>query len=92
MAVAVMGIGVMRMAVAQGFMVVAMGMLAFERRHMLMRVVARRVRMRMQVLVFQRLMQVRVRVVFSQVQPDAERHQEPGHQQRPGDGFRQKEH
>jgi uncharacterized membrane protein len=92
MAVPVVGIGVVCMAVVQGFMAVTMGMLPFERRHMRMRMVAVRVRMRMQVLVFQRLMQVRVRVVFSQVQPDAERHQEPGHQQRPGDGFRQKEH
>ena len=92
MAVPVVGIRVMRMAVVQRFMLVPMGMLPFEGGEMHMRVVATRVGVCMQVLVVQRLMAVGMGVVFRQVQPDAERHQQRGGQQRPCDRLGQKNH
>lgn len=71
MAVPVVGIRVVCMAVAQGFVLVPMGMTPFEGGKMRMRVVASRIGMRMQVRMVQRLMAVGMGMVFRQVQPDA---------------------
>lgn len=92
MAVLVVGIRVMRMAVVQRFMLMPMGMPPFKGGEMRMHVVAAWVGVRMPVLVVQRLMAVGMGVVFRQVQPDTERHQQRGGQQRPGDRFSQKNH
>ena len=80
---AMMGIGVMRMAMGHGLVAVAVRMLPFNRRHMPMRVVFI---VRMQVLVFQRLMPVCMRMVFGQMQPYPKAHQGGSSQQLPGDG------
>ena len=90
--VAVVRIGEMRMAVLQRFMPVPMRELALEHGLMRMLVVTVIGWMGVQVLVLQHFMAMRVGVVFGQVQPDAERHQQRGCQQLPAHGLGQKQH
>ena len=86
--VAVMCIGVMRMAMGLGIVVVLMGMRPEHRGFVHMIVVvdwsASPVAMGMRVGVLQRFMNVFVGVVLSQMQPNTQRHQTCSHQQGPG--------
>ena len=86
--VAMMSIGVMRMAMGLGIVAVLMGMRPEHRRfvHMIVMVdwSASAVAMGMRVGVLQRFMTVFVVVVLCQVQPYTQRHQTCSHQQGPG--------
>ena len=71
MLMTVVSIRVVGMAVAHGFMAVAMRMLTLKCRHMLVLMVPVVRRMGMPMRVFRRRVQMTVSVVFGQVQPDA---------------------
>ena len=85
MVVPMMSIRKVRMGVRHGFMAVPMRVLPLTGNSMVVRVVCI---VRVQVLVLQKLMLVRMGVVFSQVQPDTQCHQTGGCEQLPGQGFR----
>jgi uncharacterized membrane protein len=68
-------------------------MFALERGRVLVRVVAIAFgSVAVHMLMRQRRVQVRMRVVLGQVQPDTERHQDGGSHELPGDGFGQEQH
>ena len=78
------GIGKVRMGVRHGFMAVSMRVLPLTGDSMVVGVVCI---VCVQVLMLQKLMLVRMGVVFSQVQPDTQCHQTGGCEQLPSQGF-----
>lgn len=77
----VMRIWVMRVAVHQGFMPVRMAVRCAGGNREVVRMLVMFV-MDMRMFVHQCFMGVRMRVPFAQMQPDTQRHQPPGQQQR----------